>query len=192
VNRDPTVVLDAWIRAEIDFPTMRRLRHVASPDEVRITREPDGETAVIEYAAGDIGATHLKIGPALEAMTDSEVLERFNEVIAAMEEARRKYKHVALEVPVGNPQIEWSKLAGQWSARGDVLRCVIHDGGGDDGREPVIEIDDRQLSWSEFGRMLTSFAGWGMRLVIVPDDETHEKPTIRVRAPNTIKSRKDL
>jgi hypothetical protein len=185
-------VLDARILAEVDSSSMRRLRHVASPDEVRITREPDGETALIEYAADDIGATHLKVGPALKDMTDSEVLDRFNQMIAAMEDFRREYKHVALEVPVGQPQIEWSELASQWSARGDVLRCVIHDGGGDDGREPVIEIDDKQLSWSEFGRMLTTFAGWGMRLVIVPDDETHEKPRIRVRDPSTVKSRKEL
>jgi hypothetical protein len=165
---------------------VRRLRHVASPDEVRITREPDGETAVIEYAEDDIGATHFKIGPALKGMTDAAVLERFNETIAAMDQARRDYKHVAVEVPIGQPQIEWSELANQWCARGDVLRCTIHDGGGDDGREPVIEIDDKQLSWSEFGRMLTTFAGWGMRLVVVPDDQTHEKPTIRVRDPSKV------
>ena len=95
---------------------------------------------------------------------------------------------LAIEVPIGQPQIEWSELASQWCARGDVLRCTIHDGGGEDGREPVIEIDDKQLSWSEFGRMLTTFAGWGMRLVIVPDDETHKRPTIRVRDPNKAKS----
>jgi hypothetical protein len=165
---------------------VRHLLHVASPDEVRITREPDGETAVIEYAAADIGATHLKVGPALNGMTDAEVLERFNEMIAAMDELRRNYKHVAIEVPIGQPQIEWSDLASQWCARGDVLRCTIHDGGGDDHREPVIEIDDKQLSWSEFGRMLTTFAGWGMRLVVVPDDETHDRPTIRVRDPSKV------
>jgi len=168
---------------------MRHLRHVASPDEVRITREPDGETALIEYADDAIGGTHFKIGPTLTGMTDAEVLERFNEMIATMEELRRNYKHVAIEVPIGQPQIEWSDLAHQWCARGDVLRCVIHDGGGDDGREPVIEIDDKELSWTEFGQMLTTFAGWGMRLVIVPDDETHEKPTIRVRDPKKAKQK---
>jgi hypothetical protein len=165
---------------------VRRLRNVASPDEVRITRKPDGETALIEYAEEDIGATHFKIGPALTAMTDAEVLERFNETITVMDEVRRDYKHVAIEVPIGQPQIEWSDLASQWCARGDVLRCTIHDGGGDDQREPVIEIDDKQLSWSEFGRMLTTFAGWGMRLVVVPDDQTDEKPTIRVRDPSKV------
>ncbi len=165
---------------------MRHVRPVASPDEIRITREPDGETALIEYAEENIGATQFKIGPALKSMTDAQVLERFNETITAMDQARRDYKHVAVEVPIGQPQIEWSELASQWCARGDVLRCMIHDGGGEDGREPVIEIDDKKLSWPEFGRVLTTFAGWWMRLVVVPDDQTHEKPTIRVRDPSTV------
>jgi hypothetical protein len=169
---------------------VRRLRYVASPDEVRITRESDGETAVIEYAEDGVGATHFKIGPALTAMTDAEILARFNETIAAMDHARRDYKHVAVELPIGQPQIEWSELASQWCTRGDVLRATIHDGGGEDGREPVIEIDDKQLSWSEFGRMLTTFAGWGMRLVIVPDDRTHEQPTIRVQDPSRAKRKR--
>jgi hypothetical protein len=169
---------------------MRHLRHVASLDEVRITREPDGETALIEYADDAISGTHFKLGPALHTMTDAEVLERFNDMIAAMEEVRQDYKHLAIEVPIGQPQIEWSELADQWCARGDVLRCVIHDGGGDDGREPLIEIDDKRLTWAEFGRMLTTFAGWGMRLVIVPDDETHERPTIRVRNPDKVKRKR--
>src|SRR5678816_725372 len=76
------------------------------------------------------------------------------------------------------------------SPRGGVLRCVIHDGGGDDGREPVIEIDDKELTWSEFGRMLTTYAGWGMRVVFVPDDRTHEKPTIRVGDPDKLKRKR--
>ena len=167
---------------------MRRLRHVTSPDEVRITRQPDGETAVVEYAEDEIGPTHFKIGPALNGMTDADVLERFNE-IAAMDQVRRDYKHVAIEVPIGQPQIEWSEFASQLCARGDVLRCTIHDGGGDDGREPVIEIDGKQLSWAECGQMLTTFAGWGMRLVIVPDDRTHKRLTIRVEDPSTVKRR---
>ncbi len=79
-------------------------------------------------------------------------------------------------------QIEYNKRFGQWSMRGDVLRCFIGDTSDtEDGTiEPEIEIDDKKLSWQEFGRMLTTFAGWGMRVVIVPDDELHEIPDIRV------------
>ena len=168
---------------------MRHLRHVASPDEVRITREPDGETALIEYADEKIGGTHFKLGPKLRDMTDTEVLQRFNEMIEAMEEMRRTYKHVAVEVPFGEPQIKWFELGQQWCPRGGVLRCVIN-GRGDNGRDPVIEIDDKELTWSEFGRMLTTYAGWGMRVVFVPDDRTHEKPTIRVADPDKLKRKR--
>ena len=70
---------------------MRHLRHVASLDEVRITREPDGETALIEYDDDAIGGTHFKLGPVLHTMTDAEVLERFNDMIAAMEAVRNVF-----------------------------------------------------------------------------------------------------
>ena len=31
--------------------------------------------------------------------------------------------------------------------------------------------------------MLTTYAGWGMRIVFVLDDEIHEEPQIEVREP---------
>ena len=65
---------------------MQRPRHVASPDEIRIIRQPDGETALIEYADETIGGTHLKIGPALRTMADADVLAIFNKTVAAAEE----------------------------------------------------------------------------------------------------------
>lgn len=58
---------------------------------------------------------------------------------------------------------------------------MVHDTGPDS--EPVIEVDDRELSWEEFGRLMTTFAGWGARIIFVPDDETHLEPTIEVREP---------
>ena len=62
-----------------------------------------------------------------------------------------------------------------------MLRCVISDGG--PGNEPIIYIDDHALSWQEFGRLLTTYAGWGMRVIFVPEDETHVTPPIEVREP---------
>ena len=35
----------------------------------------------------------------------------------------------------------------------------------------------------EFGRLLTTHAGWGMRIVFVPDDELEQLPSIEVREP---------
>nr|WP_269433371.1 hypothetical protein [Limnochorda pilosa] len=40
----------------------------------------------------------------------------------------------------------------------------------------MIEIDGRELSLEEFGRVLTTFAGWGMRICFVADDEIEEEP----------------
>ena len=52
--------------------------------------------------------------------------------------------------------------------RGDVLRCIIDDGG--PNGEVVISIDDQELSLREFGRMLAVHAGWGMRIAFVPEE----------------------
>ena len=42
--------------------------HVASLDQVRITRE--GEYALIEYLDPGVSTTHLKAGPEVESMTE--------------------------------------------------------------------------------------------------------------------------
>ena len=65
--------------------------------------------------------------------------------------------------------------------RGDVLRCLLAD---DANGELVVHIDDRELSAGEFCAMLKTFAGWGMRLVFVPEDETSMEPAIEVREPD--------
>jgi hypothetical protein len=151
---------------------------VASPDEVRITR--DGDAALIEFADESIASTRLGIGPQIKQMTDAQILECFNECQRAMEYSRATYNHVAVEIPVGKPQIEYSAQCDQWTPRGDVLRCVIED---DENGDPVIHVDDQELSWREFGGLLRTYAGWGMRIIFVPDDATHEEPAIEVREP---------
>jgi hypothetical protein len=55
-------------------------------------------------------------------------------------------------------------------ARGAVLWCAVHD----DDDQAVIEIDERELSIEEFGRLLKTYAGWGMRISFVPEDELDE------------------
>ncbi|MGA2615974.1 MAG: hypothetical protein ABSF26_00110 [Thermoguttaceae bacterium] len=71
----------------------------------------------------------------------------------------------------------------RWSPRGGVLRCRIEDGGGEDGSLPVIYVDDREFTWDEFGTMLCTYAGWGMRIVFVPDDELDRTLKTAVREP---------
>ena len=158
---------------------MRKKRpRVASADEVRITR--DGEAALIEFADSSIASTHLTIGPDMAEMTDQEILACYNDCVRAQAHAAATYEHVNIEIPVGRPQIEYEARSRQWVPRGDVLRCVIED---DENREPVIHIDDQELSWQEFGRLLVTYAGWGMRIKFVPDDSTHEEPVTEVREP---------
>ena len=82
----------------------------------------------------------------------------------------------------GIPKKEILVCGGQWTPRGDVLRCIIEDGGPDG--EAVIHVDDHELSLAEFGRLLTTYAGWGMRIVFVPDDRTYEEPEITICDPN--------
>jgi len=153
---------------------------VASLDQVRISRE--GDVAVIHYAAADIGDVRLKLGPDVCGMSDQAILEAHNEVLRAQEQLRAQYEHVAVEVPLGRPQLHRDPRIDHWLARGDVLRCIISDGGPD--YETTICIDDHELSMKEFGEVLSTFNGWGMRVVIVPDDELHERPMIEVREPD--------
>ncbi len=145
--------------------------HPASMDEVRITG--DEESAVIEFVDAETSTTHLKVGPEIEHMADQQLLDQFNDCIRAQQKSRAEYVHVAVEIPPGKPQIEYFHKGYQWTPRGDVLRCVIDDGGPDN--EPIIYIDDRELSWVEFGRLLTTYAGWGMRVMFVPDDQLLEE-----------------
>jgi hypothetical protein len=153
---------------------------LARIDEVDITRQEDA--AEISFHDGTVGSTLLKLGPRVAFMTDAEILEAFNDTIWAMKRSMAEYHHVAVEVPPGRPQISYSPLSDQWVPRGHVLRCYIDDGGSDD--EAQVEIDDRVLSLREFGRLLSVHAGWGMRIVFVPDDRLTEIPEIDVREPD--------
>jgi superfamily II DNA helicase RecQ len=90
-------------------------------------------------------------------------------------------KHVAVEIPNGRPQIDYHSKAEQWTPRGDVLRCVIGDGASQEG--PIFYIDEEELTLQEFGRLLSTYAGWGMRIIFVPDDRLMEQPPIEIRDP---------
>lgn len=48
----------------------------------------------------------------------------------------------------------------------------------DSGHIPVIEIDGQRLSWMEFGKLVSSHEGWGMRVMFVPDYEIDKTPAI--------------
>jgi hypothetical protein len=161
------------------FP--RRRPHVASPDEVRITRE--GDAAIIEYGDPDIATTHFTIGAdKLATMTDADILEMWNEGVQARDEFRRSLTFVATEVPVGQPQLELSDLDGELVVRGQIVRCVIEDRP-DSAEDVFVSVDGRDLTLLQFAKMVGSYTGWGMRIEIVPDDELHLRPKRRVRIP---------
>ncbi|HBK59977.1 MAG TPA: hypothetical protein DDZ84_04185 [Firmicutes bacterium] len=120
----------------------------------------------------------------MREMSDAEILQEYNECVMAQEFLAATYYRVAVEIPPGQPQLRYFARGDQWVPRGDVLRCVIHDCGSDSGSQAAIEIDDQELSIEEFGRMLTTYAGWGMRICFVPEDQLEREPEIEVREPN--------
>lgn len=143
---------------------------VASLDQVRIVRDPDGETAVLEYAEDDVWTVHLRIGAELRGMTDQEILDLHNETIRARQAMRAEYDHVAVEVPMGRPQIEYDERCLQWVPRGGVLRVLVTDD--QETSDPAFVIDDLELSLHEFGRLLHVWNGWGLRIALRTDDES--------------------
>ncbi len=56
------------------------------------------------------------------------------------------------------------------------------DGGPD--CEATVWIDHQELSLREFGRLRVTHAGWGMRIVFVPDDEIDAMHPIEIREPD--------
>jgi hypothetical protein len=152
--------------------------YVARLDQVRISRQD--EYGIIVYIEPNVSSVNLKIGPQIRAMSDMEILDEHNRILQVRQQMVADYENIAFEIPFGRPQIEYSTLCRQWSPRGNVLRCVIGDG---PNGEAIIYIDEQELSLAEFGRMLTTYAGWGMRIVFVPDDRLAEKPDVVVLDP---------
>jgi hypothetical protein len=151
--------------------------HPASADEVRITRV--GDDAIIEFVDARITTTHLRLGPNVHDMTDREILDSFNQTLRDHAEAEHAY--VAVEVPPGKPQLDYFAAGDQWVPRGSVVRAVIDDAG--PCGEAVVHVDDVELSLQDFGRLLCTFAGWGMRIVFLPENDIASQPPVEVRDP---------
>ena len=152
---------------------------ITTLDQVTIRRE--NEAAVIEPKDPLFATVNFTIGPMIQHMSDEQILDLYNATIRAQQQHAAAHRHVAVEVPPGQSQIRYHKAADQWVPRGDVLRCLIDDGGPDG--EATVTIDNRELSMAEFGRLLSTYAGWGMRIVFVPSEDTHKQPEITVREP---------
>ncbi|MGD0185244.1 MAG: hypothetical protein ABSC25_08330 [Roseiarcus sp.] len=152
-------------------------------DQVRITRE--GNDAIIDYADAGISGTRLTIGPQIVTMTDRDIVDVFNGILAAQERLLAGWNKTVIEEPLGEKQIEYHEDSAQWVPRGDVLRCIIDDAGPEG--EVTIQIDNKELSLEEFGRLLRVHAGWGMRIAFVPEEFISENPKVEIRNPKTRK-----
>jgi hypothetical protein len=148
-------------------------------DQVRITRE--GNDAIIDYADSGIAGTRLTIGPDLATMTDRDIIDLFNGILAAQERILAACDKTVTEEPPGEKQIDYHEDSDQWVPRGDALRCIIDDAG--QNGEVTIHIDDQELSLAEFGRLLRVHAGWGMRIAFVPEEFISENPKVEIRKP---------
>jgi hypothetical protein len=145
-------------------------------DQVRITRE--GKDAIIDYADANLSGARIA---GIASMTDAEVVEMYNEILDAQGALLQKWDKTVVEEPPGEKQIDYHENSDQWVPRGDVLRCIIDDGG--PNGEVIIHIDGQELSLREFGRLLRVHAGWGMRIAFVPEEFVTENPTVKVRKP---------
>jgi hypothetical protein len=146
---------------------------------VHISR--DGEYAIIEHAETAYGITRLLLGPMLQNMSDAEVLEVFNEIIAAQDASVADPANRPVEIPRGRPQIEWLEDLQQWSARGHVLKCEVSD---DEDGNLVVHVDDKELDAEAFLQLIKPFAGWGMRITFMDESQIHEEPEVIIRDPD--------
>ena len=142
-------------------------------DQVRITRE--GSDAIIDHDTNLSGARITGIA----AMTDAEIVATYNQILDSQWALLEAWDKTVAEEPPGEKQIDYHENSDQWVPRGDVLRCIIDDGG--PNGEVVIHIDDYELSLREFGRLLSVHAGWGMRIAFVPEEFVTENPKVEIR-----------
>jgi hypothetical protein len=146
-------------------------------DQVRITRE--GNDAIIVHADESVSGARIAIGAGIATMTDAEIVEMYNDILDSQRALVAAWDKTVTEEPPGEKQIDYHQDSGQWVPRGDVLRCIIDDGGPNE--EVIIHIDDQELSLREFGRLLSVHAGWGMRIAFVPEEFVTENPAVKMR-----------
>ena len=168
-----------WFQRPLVLPSVKpKVRYIAALDEVTVTR--DGDCARIEYKEAGIAVTILEIGPQIAEMSDSDIVEAHNQCLRNNTKHVIKYKHVVFEVPLGSEQIEYFARCDQWVPRSCVLRCLLQVA--EDG-EIIVKIDGRKLRLKQFGKLLATYGGWGMRVEFVPADEVHRRPLVQVREP---------
>src|SRR5690606_9725690 len=104
-----------------------------------------------------------------------------NGILETINELRATTEHVAREIPVGRPQLEYSARCDQWVPRGDVVRCVVTC---DDNGWALVDIDGRGFTMEEYGKMFLTYEGWGMRLTFVAEEHVDDSPAIAICEPD--------
>lgn len=148
-------------------------------EDLVITRI-NNEEVNIKFTDPSYYGYHIKIGPDLESMSDKDIYRYVLDFFKKLDAKAAEYEHVAIEIKEGHPQMEYSEECGAWSPVGDVLKCHIM-GCNEDENDPFVMIDEKELTLEEFGKLLSVYSGWGMRVVFVPGDELEKKPLIEVR-----------
>lgn len=136
----------------------RARRKVAFAKEVTIKRS--GETAIIDFLDQSLGGTHLTIGPQITEMSDADILRLYNDI--ALVQHRMIADFRPPEIQEGLPQIGIYPYYKDLTIYSQTLRCEVTSGDSHD--DLVIEIDDKKLTWSEFGKLISPYIGWGMRI----------------------------
>jgi hypothetical protein len=148
----------------------RKLVKVAFLKDVTIRR--DGDYAHVDFIDPNYASRSIGIGPEVAQMSDEEILRLHNDMVIA--EKRSIAQSRPGEMQKGLPQIKFDKRYRQWFPQGEVLRCELASGSSHD--ELIVEIDDKKLSWDEFGDMLKPYMGWGMRVVFVHPEQLTDPP----------------
>ena len=157
---------------------LRRPPH-STIDQVHFSR--DGESAIIEHANPAYGTVNLMLGPEISGMSDTDILDALNDIIAAQEASIADPANRPVEIPKGRPQIEWLEDLQQWSARGHVLKCEVSD---DEDGNLVVYVDDNELDAEAFLQLIRPFAGWGMRITFMDESQIHDEPEVILRDPD--------
>lgn len=152
----------------------KRRRKVAFAKEVTISR--DGETAVIDFIDKQYGGTNLTIGPTIEDMSDGDILRLYNDIV--LEQQRLIAESRPTEMQEGLPQIGIHQHYKELLTHSQTLRCELTSGKSHE--ELVVEIDDQKLSWEEFGKLISPYIGWAMRIQFLPSEQLLNPPASKI------------
>jgi hypothetical protein len=118
---------------------------------VRVTR--DGTGALIAHDFEPRITMRLELGPHADTLSEQDIVERYQQRVCALGAAL-----------VSSPQLNWDNATGHWRPRGRAIRFVVEAS----IEEPIVVVDDIELTVTELGAMLSSH---GVQICLVFLDE---------------------